>query len=174
MYEHVVEVQTRMQLVGAAGPTKNSWSWVRQQAKAGSLVLQSLTLTLQDQVQQGLWLFLLAAPTLQQQHRDYYSCSHSGEVNYDSQAAFHQQTANPRASHSGVTTNDELKLNIILFIGFMAAAGDSYLAPGSRGSDPGGQSRAEALTSRPEGAAFRTRTWHRSHKTSKGSEGPEG
>lgn len=71
VYEHVVEIQTRCGgLVRAAGPTQSSWSWVRQQAKAGSLVIQSLTLTLQDQVQQGLWLLLLAAPTLQQQHRE--------------------------------------------------------------------------------------------------------
>lgn len=70
MYEHVVEVQSRQGgLVGAAGPTKCSWSWVRQQAKAGSLILQSLTLTLQDQVQQCFWLLLLTAPTLQQQSR---------------------------------------------------------------------------------------------------------
>lgn len=68
VYEHVVEVQTRLQLVGAACPAESSWSLVRQQANAGSLVIQSLTLTLQDQVQQGLWLLLLAGPMLQ--HRD--------------------------------------------------------------------------------------------------------
>ena len=50
----------------AAGSTQRSWSWIRQETNVGSLVVQSLTLRLQDQVQQGLWLLLLAAPALQQ------------------------------------------------------------------------------------------------------------
>lgn len=61
--EHVVEVQAgRGGALRAAGPTWSSWSWVRQEAEAGSLVLQSLSLTLQDQVQQGLRLLLLLSP----------------------------------------------------------------------------------------------------------------
>lgn len=61
--EHVVEVQAgEGGLLWAAGPTWSSWSWVRQEAEAGSLVLQSLGLTLQDQVQQGLGLVLLLSP----------------------------------------------------------------------------------------------------------------
>lgn len=62
--ESVVEVECGQTLVRAAGPTEAGWSRVRQQAEAGSLVLQSLSLTLQDQVQQGLWLLLLAAVAL--------------------------------------------------------------------------------------------------------------
>lgn len=63
--ESVVEVECgQTSLVRAAGPTEAGWSRVRQQAEAGSLVLQSLSLTLQDQVQQGLWLLLLAAVAL--------------------------------------------------------------------------------------------------------------
>lgn len=63
--ESVVEVECgQTSLVWAAGPTEAGWSWVRQQAETGSLVLQSLSLTLQDQVQQGLWLLLLAAVVL--------------------------------------------------------------------------------------------------------------
>lgn len=72
MYEHVVKVQAGHRgLIWTAGPTKSSWSRIGQQADAGSLVVQPLTLRLQDQVQQGLWLPLLAAPTLHQQHRCY-------------------------------------------------------------------------------------------------------
>jgi len=71
VYEPVVKVQTGpIVLLGAAGSTGNSWSLVRQKAQACSLVLQSLTLKLQYQVQQGLWILRMAAPTLQQQHRD--------------------------------------------------------------------------------------------------------
>lgn len=66
--EHAVEVQS---LVAAAGPTQRGCILVRQKAEAGSLVVQSLALGLQDQVQQGLCLPLLAAPQLKQQQMDH-------------------------------------------------------------------------------------------------------
>lgn len=70
LYESAVEVQGwQTSLVRTAGPTEPVWFWVGQQAEAGSLVLEPLTLALQDQVQQGLWLLLLAAAALQGQSR---------------------------------------------------------------------------------------------------------
>ncbi|XP_008297959.1 adenylate kinase isoenzyme 5-like [Stegastes partitus] len=68
LYQHVVKVQVG--LIRAAGPTQRRWVWVGQQAETGSLVLQPLTLRLQNQVQQGLWFLLLAAALLRQQDGD--------------------------------------------------------------------------------------------------------
>lgn len=66
--QHAVELQPRMGVLAVgAGPTQSSRYWVRQQAEAGSLVIESLTLTLKDQIQQSVRLFLLTAPALQQQ-----------------------------------------------------------------------------------------------------------
>ncbi len=58
---------------------------------------------------------------------------------------------------------------VCLFVLFL-----SYPVPRSFSSGPGAQSRGEALTPLPDGAACRIRTRPWNHKASQGPEGPEG
>lgn len=80
VYEHAVKVQS---LIAAAGPTQGSSIPVRQKAEAGSLVVQSLALGLQDQVQQGLCLPLLVASQLERQQTEHLSVNlPSGKIRF--------------------------------------------------------------------------------------------
>lgn len=91
--ECAVEVQGwQSSLIRTAGATKPVWFLGGQQTETGSLVLQPLTLALQDQVQQSLWLLLLATAPLQEKEQDDQS------LEYNPHHALDQQRPGSRRS----------------------------------------------------------------------------